>query len=118
LSSRRTRLGILGVALFVAVYVLSIVLYINNGSGHPHVVVHGPSAGDATKVIIDADTIKPDSSVLVINVNVSPAPELLDPLAHTLKDDLNIVVSSAVTNSKHTWQIPLTSVRGNSIASH
>jgi len=48
--------------------------------------------------------MKSDSSVLIINVNVSPAPDLLDPLTHTLKDDLNIVVSSAVTSSKHTWQ--------------
>ncbi len=104
MSSRRTRLGILGVTVFVVVYVVSIVLYVNNGSGHPHVVVHGPSAGDATRVIIDADTIKSDSSVLIINVNVSPASALLDPLTHTLKDDLNIVVASAVTNSKHTWQ--------------
>jgi hypothetical protein len=104
LSSRRTRLGILGVALFVAVYIVAILLYVNSGSGHPHVVVHGPGAGDATRVIIDADSMKSDSSLLIINVNVSPAPDLLDPLTHTLKDDLNIVVSSAVTNSKHTWQ--------------
>ncbi len=94
----------MGVAFFVVVYVVSIVLYINNGSGHPHVVVHGPSMDDATRVIIDADSMKSDSSVLVINVNVSPAPALLDPLTHTLKDDLNIVVTSAVTSSKHTWQ--------------
>ena len=33
-----------------------------------------------------------------------PRPELLDPLTHALKDDLNIVVTSAVTTSKHTWQ--------------
>ena len=90
--------------LFFGVYVVSILLYVNNGSGHPHVVVRGPSAGDATRVIIDADTIKSDSSVLIVNVDVSPAPALLDPLTHTLKDDLNIVVSSAVTTSKHTWQ--------------
>jgi hypothetical protein len=104
LSSRRTLFGILGVLLFVAVYVFSIVLYVNNGSGRPHVVVRGPSESDATKVIIDADSMKSDSSVLNVNVNVVPAPELLDSTAHTLKDDLSIVVSSAVTSSKHTWQ--------------
>jgi hypothetical protein len=102
LSSRRTRLGILGVALFVCVYVVAIVLYINSGSGHPHVVVRGPS--DATRVIIDADSMKSDSSVLIVNVTVAPAPELMDPVTHMLKDDLNIVISSAVTSSKHTWQ--------------
>jgi hypothetical protein len=104
LSKRRTRLGILGVAVFVAVYVIAIVLYVNSGSGHPHIVVHGPSAGEASKVIIDADSIKSDSSVLNININVAPASDLLDPVTHTLKDDLNIMVSSAVTSSKHTWQ--------------
>jgi len=97
------RLGILGVVLFVGAYALSIGLYVNNGSGHPHVVVRGPSTSDGTKVTIDAEEIKSDNSVLVANVNVSPGPALLDALTHNLNDDLSVVLSSAVTTSKRTW---------------
>ena len=102
-SRRRLRFGILGVVLFICAYVASIVLYVNSGMGHPHVVVQGPSVGDGTRVTTDVEEIQSDNSVLVANVSVVPGPGLLDPRTHTLKDDLNIVVTSAVTASKRTW---------------
>jgi Domain of unknown function (DUF4436) len=102
-SNRRLRFGVLGVALFIVAYVASIVLYVNSGMGHPHVVVQGPSAGDGTKVTTDVEEIQSDNSVLVANVNVVPGTSLLDPRTHTLKDDLNIVVTSTVAASKRTW---------------
>jgi hypothetical protein len=103
LSSRRTRFSILGVVLFIAAYVGSIVLFVDSGSGHPNVVVRGPSAGDGTKMTIDVQEIQSDNSTLVANISVYPGPSLLDPLTHNLKDDLSIVLTSAVTASKRTW---------------
>lgn len=103
MSSRRTRLGILGVALFIAAYVGSIALFVDGGSGHPNMVVRGPSAGDGTKVTIDVQEIQSNNSSLVANVSVYPGPALLDPQTHNLKDDLSILLTSAVAASKRTW---------------
>ena len=103
MSSRRTRFSILGVVLFIAAYVGSIVLFVDSGSGHPNVVVRGPSAGDGTKMTIDVQEIQSDNSTLVANISVYPGPSLLDPLTHNLKDDLSIVLTSAVTASKRIW---------------
>jgi hypothetical protein len=89
--------------VLIGAYVASIVLYVNSGMGHPHVVVQGPSVGDGTTVTNDVEEIRSDNSVLVANVSVVPGPGLLDPRTHTLKDDLHIVVTSAVTANKRTW---------------
>jgi uncharacterized protein DUF4436 len=89
--------------LFIAAYVGSIVLFVDSGSGHPNVVVKGPSAGDGTKVTIDVQEIQSGNSTMVANVSVYPGPALLDPVTHNLKDDLNVVLTSAVTASKRTW---------------
>jgi Domain of unknown function (DUF4436) len=102
-NSRRLRLGILGVVLFVSAYIATIVLYVNSGMGHPNVVVRGPSAGDGTKVTIDVEEIQSDNSQLLANVSVAPGPALLDPVTHTLKDELSAVLTSAAAATKHTW---------------
>jgi hypothetical protein len=97
------RLGITGVVVFIVAYIGSIVLYVNSGQGHPHVVSQSPSVSDGTKVTTDIEAIQSTNSVLVANISVSPGPALLDPQTHTLKDDLSVVASSAVTVSKHVW---------------
>jgi hypothetical protein len=103
LSSRRTIFGIVGVVLFVAAYVVSVVLYVDGGMGHPNVAVRGEPLPDVTRVTIDVQEVQSANSLLLANVNVYPGPGLLDPLTHNLKDDLTIAVSSAVTASKRTW---------------
>ncbi len=62
-----------------------------------------PSSGDGTTVTVDIEDIQLDNSVLVANLAVSPAPALLDPQSHDLKEDLSVVVTSAVTAGKRTW---------------
>ena len=52
---------------------------------------------------VDAQDIQSDNSLLIANYTVSPGPGLLDPLTHTLMDDLSMVVTSAVTASTRTW---------------
>ncbi|WP_442791272.1 DUF4436 domain-containing protein [Mycobacterium sp. Aquia_216] len=97
------RFGVGGIALLVIAYIGSILLYVNSGMGHPHVVVHDPSASDGTRMITDVEEIQSDNSVLVANISVLPGPGLLDPTTHALKDDLNIVAASTVTASRQTW---------------
>lgn len=97
------RPGIVGVAVFIAAYVASIVLYVNDGMGHPHQVAESPPSSGATKVTVDVEDIQSDNSLLIANYNISPGPELLDPVTHALKDDLSFVVTSAVTASNRTW---------------
>jgi hypothetical protein len=102
-NNRRLRYGILGIALLLVAYIGSIVLYVNSGQGHPHVVVQDPVTSDGTKMTTDVEEIQSDNSVLVANISVVPGPGLLDPQTHALKDDLSIVAASAVTASKQTW---------------
>jgi Domain of unknown function (DUF4436) len=98
------RLGsVVGVAGFIAAYAISIVLYVNDGMGHPHQVTEGPPSTGGTTVTVDVEDIKSDNSVLVANYTVSPGPGLLDPVTLNLKEDLVLVVTSAVAASTHTW---------------
>jgi hypothetical protein len=103
LSSRRTKFSILGVVLFVGAYVVSILLYVDSGMGQPQMIVKGPSASDGTKVTIDVQEVQASNSLLVANVSVAPGPGLLEPQTHTLKEELNVVLSSTVAASKRTW---------------
>jgi hypothetical protein len=97
------RLGIVGVVVFIAAYVASILLYVDSGMGHPHQIADSPSSGDGTTMTVDIEEIQSDNSVLVANLTVSPRPALLDPLTHDLKEDFSVVATSAVTAGKHTW---------------
>jgi hypothetical protein len=97
------RLGIVGVVVFIAAYVGSIVLYVNDGMGHPHQVAESPPSSDGTKVTVDVEDIQSDNSLLIVNYNVSPGPELLDPATHNLKEDLSLLVTSVVSASQRTW---------------
>ena len=89
--------------LFVVAYVISVVLYVDGGMGHPNVVVRGEPVPDATRVTIDIQEVQSANSLIVSSINVYPGPGLLDPQTHNLKDDLTIAVSSVVSASKRTW---------------
>ncbi len=101
------RLGLngfgVGVVVFIAAYVASIVLYVNGGMGHPRQVAESPPSTDGTTVTVDVEDIQSDNSLLVANYAISPGPQLLDPVTHNLKDDLSLLVTSVVSASKHTW---------------
>jgi hypothetical protein len=97
------RLGIVGVAVFIAAYVASIVLYVNDGMGHPLQVAESSPSSGGTKVTVDVEDIQSDNSVLVANYHVAPGPELLDPVTRDLKEDLSLLVTSVVSASKRTW---------------
>jgi hypothetical protein len=97
------RRSIVGLVVFVGAYVASIVLYIDSGMGHPQQITDSPSSGDGTTVIVDIEEIQSDNSVLVANLTITPGTALLDPVTHDLKEDLSVVVTSAVTAGKRTW---------------
>ncbi|MHA7651763.1 DUF4436 domain-containing protein [Mycobacterium sp. ML4] len=97
------RRGVIGVAVFLAAYIASIVLYIDSGMGHPHRIADGPSSDDGTQVTFDIEDIQSDNSLLRANITVVPGPGLLDPRTHTLKDDLSVVATSVTSASKRTW---------------
>lgn len=97
------RLGIIGVAVFIAAYVASIVLYVDDGMGRPRQVAESPPSSDGTTVVVDVEDIQSDNSLLIANYTISRAPQLLDPVTHGLKDDLSLLVTSAISASKHTW---------------
>jgi hypothetical protein len=97
------RLRVVGVVVFIAAYVASIVLYANSGVSHPAELTEGPASGSVATVTIDVEDIQPSNSLLIANYVVSPGPELLDPVTHNLKEDLSVVVTSVVAASKQTW---------------
>jgi hypothetical protein len=97
------RQGIVGVVVFIAAYVASIVLYVYSGIGVSQQIVESPPSSAGTTVIGDAADVQSGNSLLIANVTTLPGPELLDPRTHNLKEDLSLVVTSAITASKHTW---------------
>jgi len=102
-GGRSLRFGIIGVGVFIAAYVASIVLYVNSGMGHPHQFAESPPSAGGTTVIIAVEDIQSDNSLLIANYSVSVGPELLDPVTQNLKEDLSLVLTSVVAASKHTW---------------
>jgi uncharacterized protein DUF4436 len=97
------RRSIVGVVVFLAAYIGSIVLYVNSGMGHPHRIANGPSSNGDTKVTFDIQEIESNNSVLRANITVLPGPGLLDPQTHNLREDLSIVATSTIAASRRTW---------------
>jgi hypothetical protein len=96
------KLGIAGLLLFIAAYVASTALYGSAGTG-PHGLSEGRPTADGTTVTIDLQDVQSSNTVLVTNLAISPGPALMDPVTHGLKEDLSVVVTSAVTPTKRTW---------------
>jgi Domain of unknown function (DUF4436) len=96
------RLAVVGVLVFIAAYVLSIVFYVVGGMGHPHLIGETQSAGGST-ITVDIEEIRSNNSVLRADLTVVPEPALLDPITHTLKDDLTVAITSVVSAGKRTW---------------
>ncbi len=95
--------GVIGVVVFITAYVVSILLYVTSGMGYPHVISDGSPSPDGTRVTIDIEEMQSSNSALVVNLRVFPGPALLDPESHYLKDDLSVLITSAVAASKRTW---------------
>jgi hypothetical protein len=101
----RMRLGIFGLVLFIAAYVTSVVLYAQSGMGHSREISgSGVKSSDSTEVTVDVEEIQSKSSLLQANLSIAPAPEMLDPVTHALKDDLTLVASSVLSTGKRTWR--------------
>ena len=95
------KLGIAGVAVFIAAYVATIVLYSHTGMGRPHEIAHGLPTANGTTVICDVEELASVKGVLTANLTVVPGPDLLDPVTHGL--DLGVAVTSVVVPAKRTW---------------
>jgi hypothetical protein len=96
------RWAIAAAVAFVAAYALTVALYASTGLAHAQRITQGRPAADGTRVTIDVDELHPLTGALSANLTVAPAPALLDPVTHNLKDDLNIAVTSEVT-TMHSW---------------
>jgi hypothetical protein len=58
---------------------------------------------DGTTVTLDLQDVQSSNTVLVTNLAIAPGPALLDPVTHGLKEDLSVIVTSAVSPTKRTW---------------
>lgn len=97
------KFGTVVLAVLIAAYVGTIALYAGTGMGRPHGIRDGYPTPDGTLVIMDVEELQPVKGVLTVNLTVSPGSELLDPLTHSLKDDLGVAVTSTVTPAKRMW---------------
>jgi hypothetical protein len=95
--------GIAAVAVFVALYIATIVLYSHTGMGRPHEVAHGQPTSTGTTVICDIEELASVKGVLTANLTVIPGPDMLDPVTHGLKQELSVAVTSTVVPAKRTW---------------
>jgi Domain of unknown function (DUF4436) len=97
------KLRIVGLVLFIGAYIASIVLYVYSGMGRTQHIVEGQPEADGTKVVIDVEDVQSNAGVLVVNLTVSPGPAMLDPVTHSLNENLSIVVTSAITPVRRDW---------------
>lgn len=95
--------GIGAVVVLIAAYLVAVSLYASAGLGQPRQVTEGHPAPDGTTVTIDLKDVHSIDGQLIADVTVAPGPGLLDPVSHDLTQDLSVVVTSAVTPTKHTW---------------
>jgi hypothetical protein len=100
----RTRLGIVGLVLFIAAYITSVVLYAQSGMGHAREIGGSAKSSDWTEVTIDVSEIQSKSNLLLANLSVTPGTDLLDPVTHALKEDLTVVASAVLSTGKRTWR--------------
>lgn len=93
-SSAATRLAITGVALVVVgAYVAFMVLY-SRGAAAGRLLVEKPLSKDGTAVTLEVDEVQSNNTVLAANLTVLPGPQLLDPVTHSLKENLSVAVTS------------------------
>lgn len=97
------KFGVVGVAVLVAAYIATIVLYGSTGLGRPSEIAQGRSAVDGTMVTLDIQELHSMKGVLLADLTVAPGHELLDPVTHGLMEDLTVAVTSSVTPTKRTW---------------
>jgi hypothetical protein len=96
------RFGIAGlVAVVIAAYVASVVLYANGGTSRPE--EESPASADKTTATLTVEEVQSNYSVLVANLSLSPGSALLDPETQHLKEDLGIRVRSTATPARRTW---------------
>lgn len=96
------RFGIAGLMVVVlAAYIASVALYAHSGTGHPQ--AEAPATGDRTTVTLTVEDVQSNYSVLLANLAVSPASDLLDPQTQHLNQDLALRVRSVATPTRRTW---------------
>ncbi|WAJ46214.1 DUF4436 domain-containing protein [Mycobacterium sp. Aquia_216] len=96
------RWAITGAVVLVGAYAITIALYASTGLGRPDRITDVRPTADGTTVTIDVEELHSVKGTVVANLTVTPGKGLLDPITHTLKDDLSVAVASEVT-TKQNW---------------
>lgn len=103
LSTHKKLATVFLLLICVGVYAVAITLYARGGVVH-RIHDERPQTNSKTTVVFDVENIKSNYTVLEANVTVEPGPALLDPVTHSLKEDLGIAVTSVATPAQRTWQ--------------
>ncbi|MCX2712270.1 DUF4436 domain-containing protein [Mycolicibacterium sp. J2] len=93
----------LGVFVIIAAYVTTIALYAATGLGSPRELPADQPVPGATSVVFDLEEVHAVKGEMVANVTVTPGPGLLDPVTHSLTEDLSVAIHSAVTPTTRSW---------------
>ncbi len=102
-SSAAARIAITSVALVVvAAYVVLLVLYSRGAAAGP-LLVEKPLSKDGTSVTLEVNEVQSNNTVLAANLTVIPGPGLLDPVTHSLKENLSVAVTSVAKPTNLTW---------------
>jgi hypothetical protein len=102
-SARKTLAVSLLILTIVGAYVALIVLYSRGASAQPLRVLERPSGSNGTTVTLEIEDVQSNYTVLMANLTVLPGAELLDPVTHSLKQDLSVAVTSVARPTTLTW---------------
>lgn len=102
LSTHKRLATVFLILICAGVYAVSITLYARGGEVH-RIYAERPPTNSKTTVVVDLQNITSNYTVLDANLTVEPGPALLDPVTHSLKEDLGVAVTSVATPMKRNW---------------
>jgi hypothetical protein len=93
------------VASFVAigVYIAFVLMSLRGSDAQPLRVLERPSGASGSVVTLEVEEVQSNYTVLQGNLTVLPGAELLDPVTHSLKDELSVTVTSVAKPTSITW---------------
>ncbi len=84
-------------------YIALILLYSQGASAQPLRVEQRAPGSSGTVVTLEVEDVQSNYTVLMANLTVLPGAELLDPVTHSLKEDLSVAVTSVAKPTTLSW---------------
>ena len=87
----------------IGAYIALVLFNLHGNEAPPLRVLERPPGTNGSTVTLEVEDVESNYTVLSANLTVLPGAELLDPVTHSLKDDLTVTVTSVAKPTSITW---------------